>query len=73
MAKLDQRHYNWRGYPITPTMMQRDMVEAGIWKCCANCLHYSPATGCGLANPRQHPPANVIIYGCQAWEFDIPF
>jgi hypothetical protein len=44
----------------------------GSFRCCPNCLHFDE-TGeqCKLAAAR--PPARVIAFGCERFDFDIPF
>lgn len=69
----DKRNHTHLDYPVTVVMQQREMVNAGLWRCCANCINFSPATGCGLAVPPRHPPAEIAVHGCPAWDLDIPF
>lgn len=40
--------------------------------CCPNCWHFDKeAEQCKLVAAR--PPAHVIAFGCERYEFDIPF
>lgn len=42
------------------------------YTCCPNCLHFDGANEqCKLAAAR--PPAQVIAFGCERFDFDIPF
>lgn len=65
-------------------LLHKKLIEDGTCKSCLNCEHWSensigvqyktkPAGQevCGLYN--QKPPADVIVFGCPSWVFDIPF
>lgn len=41
---------------------------------CLECLHFRKADEtCQLATPPARPPAEVIAYGCPAYEDEVPF
>lgn len=61
------------------TMMefQQGLIDSGQITTCTNCINWKerPMSGktmiCGKWD--QTPPPDVIVVGCNQWEFDIPF
>lgn len=63
---------------------QKRMVEMDVWCSCLNCEHWEELTvvqpagcktvklGCELAGGAV-PPPEILVHGCPAWEYDIPF
>lgn len=48
------------------------LVKLQVVNSCLNCVEWNPKPEtCGKYKAR--PPAEVIVYGCPAWEEDIPF
>ena len=41
--------------------------------CCVNCIHFTKSEECTYQGQRTRPPAEVIAFGCWAFEHDIPF
>jgi len=56
---------------------QRDLMRRGNWQSCLNCLNFAPGNGksvgpkCEVAGVL--PPPDVIVFGCEKHEDDIPF
>ncbi len=60
--------------------MQGALIEVGFWVTCLNCENWAPNTrspgptpppGCALFNSM--PPPDVIVFGCEKWEINVPF
>lgn len=49
--------------------LQNKMIEKDCWQCCKNCLYWNGQ--CKQFNAI--PPMQVLIVGCENWEYDIPF
>ena len=49
---------------------QKRIVNLFAWQTCLNCMYYRENT-CSLF--KSIPPAEVIVFGCEKWELDIPF
>jgi len=56
----------------TRVPIHKRMIIDQVFRSCLNCEHFDSGLElCMLANAR--PPAQVIVYGCQKWEADVPF
>ena len=49
---------------------QKILIDSGNWCTCINCDSWNE-NKCQLYDIT--PPANVIVNGCEHWQFDIPF
>ena len=52
--------------------MHKKMVDNGLLTSCINCEHFDKKARI-CTKYKVEPPAEVIVYGCPEWEFDIPF
>lgn len=50
---------------------QKVLVERGFLITCLNCEHFIDKKTCSKF--QAEPPAEVILYGCPAWDQIIPF
>jgi len=50
---------------------QKVLVERGLLITCLNCEHFIGKKTCSKFNA--DPPAETILYGCPAWDQQIPF
>lgn len=56
-----------------PKLAQELLVARVVWRTCINCENFDKTSeGCRRAKGAR-PPAEVIVYGCDAWVDDIPF
>ncbi len=55
--------------------LYRRMLELkALLPCCPNCAQWDPAReGCHMTTPPVRPPADVIAFGCPAYDQAIPF
>lgn len=50
----------------------RRLVENDAVHCCLNCEHFDKQND-QCATYQVKPPCEVIVYGCDEWEPEIPF
>jgi hypothetical protein len=48
---------------------QNRLIVKECWHCCKNCINWDGK--CKLYNTI--PPVEVLVVGCENWEYDIPF
>lgn len=54
--------------------LHRGLIQEGVMRSCINCEHWSTKGNnfvCSLAN--KTPPPETLVFGCESWNFNIPF
>lgn len=58
------------------------LIKHGVVPTCINCEHWGMNQGAVTGKPPKEevcrlysmrPPAEVIVFGCPSWEWDLPF
>jgi len=50
--------------------LQKRVIEKDGWQCCLNCENWNDST-CKKFNAT--PPPEVLVVGCNGWQYRIPF
>lgn len=71
--QYERSETNWQRRKEIEATIKRALEDAHrMLNCCPNCWHFdAKLEECKLANAR--PPAQVIAFGCEKFDFDIPF
>lgn len=59
---------------VAADALHAELIEASIFRSCLSCLNFDAKKEvCLVCRPAQRPPAKTVVFGCPAWELDIPF